>query len=449
MSKYLFVTGRLALRALQKTLSTLDVDGGYRAEALKISVASLMTAEFIAGHLKDINEEVVVIPGLCKGPIELIEHACNCKVLRGPEDLKDLPTFWGAKATRAPCNPKLKILAEIVNAPRMTITEILNRAAYYKSSGAEIIDIGTDVYGEFKKLSEVVRALKDEGYRVSIDSLKANDISTAVNAGADMVLSINSSNIDIASDLDCSLVVIPDEDRELPPLFNNLEKLLSLKKDIVVDPILPPLMFGFTEGIVRYASVREQFPGIPMLMGAGNVTELTDADSTGVTAVLAGIATELDIDFVLTTEAGCRTRGAVRELDIGRRLMHAAKESGIPPKHLGYSLLTVKDPQMSFYTEEELREMQSHVTDRNYRIFTDGRDIYVFNAQTFVRCSDAASLFGQLTNVDPGHAFYLGKELHKAELALKLGKKYVQDSDLRWGYLNSLADDEKRLRAAK
>lgn len=320
----------------------------------------------------------------------------------------------------------------------MTITEILNRAAYYKNNGAGIIDIGTDVYGDFSNLAEVVHALKDEGYLVSIDSLRQKDILTAVNAGADMVLSINSSNMTIARDLDCTLVVIPNEDRGLQSLFANAEKLLALNKHIAIDPILPPLMFGFTEGIVRYAKVREQFPLVPVLMGSGNVTELTDADSAGVHAVIVGMATELNIDYLLTTECSTRTRWAVKEIDIAKRLMHTAKESAVLPKRLDDSLLTIKDPSVPSYTETELREMQSFVTDKNYRIFIDSHEIYIFNAHTFISGHDAASLFKQLPDMDSSHAFYLGRELYKAELALRLGKKYVQDSDLRWGYLSRM-----------
>ena len=36
---------------------------------------------------------------------------------------------------------------------------------------------------------------------------------------------------------------------------------------------------------------------------------------------------------------------------------------------------------------------------------------------------------------EPAHAFYLGYELAKAVTALTLGKDYVQDQALRWGFL--------------
>jgi dihydropteroate synthase-like protein len=236
-------------------------------------------------------------------------------------------------------------------------------------------------------------------------------------------------------------VLIPDDGGDLPTLLANAERLLALGKQVVIDPLLPPLLLGFTDGILRYAAVRKQFPNVPMLMGCGNVTELADADSTGLNAVLIALATELDIDYVLTTEASPRTRGAVKEIDRARRLMHAAKEWGVVPKHLDDSLLTIKDPATPSCTEAELREMQSLVTDANYRIFTAEGRICVFNAHRFICHPDAASVGNELALTDPAHAFYLGKELYKAELALRLGKKYVQDSELRWGYLSDAHSD--------
>jgi hypothetical protein len=40
--------------------------------------------------------------------------------------------------------------------------------------------------------------------------------------------------------------------------------------------------------------------------------------------------------------------------------------------------------------------------------------------------------------MDPSHAFYLGYELARAEIALHLGKQYVQDAPMRWGLLGEL-----------
>ena len=80
--------------------------------------------------------------------------------------------------------------------------------------------------------------------------------------------------------------------------------------------------------------------------------------------------------------------------------------------------------------------MQAKVRDRNYRIFADLNSIYVFNNRLFVKDTDIQAIFDQLNVEDASQAFYLGRELHKALLAVQLGKKYVQEEDLRWGYLS-------------
>ena len=157
-------------------------------------------------------------------------------------------------------------------------------------------------------------------------------------------------------------------------------------------------------------------------MGIGNITELTDADTTGMNALLIGFCQELGIRHVLTTEVIPWARGSVREVDVARRLMYAARQRGVLPKHVDDRLLTVKDARPKYYTEAELRELHRAITDPNFRIATTREAICVFNNQLFVSGTDIQALFEQLGVEDPAHAFYLGKELMKARLALLLGK---------------------------
>ena len=175
-------------------------------------------------------------------------------------------------------------------------------------------------------------------------------------------------------------------------------------------------------------------------MGIGNITELTAADSTGVNAVLVAICQELGVRAVLTTEVIPWARGAVREVDVARRLMHYAVTHRSVPKKVDDRLVTVKDPAVLTYSEAELRELQSKITDPNFRIFTDRETITVLNAERFVRGTDIQDIFAQLGVEEPTHAFYLGKELAKARLALTLGKTYRQEGSLSWAYLARPAD---------
>jgi dihydropteroate synthase len=182
-----------------------------------------------------------------------------------------------------------------------------------------------------------------------------------------------------------------------------------------------------------------------MLMGIGNLTELTAADSTGVNAVLVAICQELGIRAVLTTEVIPWARGAVREVDVARRLMHYSVTQRTIPKGVDDRLVTVKDPAMLTYSEEELRSLQAGITDPNFRIFADREGITVLNNERFVRSTDLGRLgdiLAQLGVDEVTHAFYLGTELARASLAVTLGKTYRQDETLSWGYLTP-SDDVK------
>src|SRR5207244_3626746 len=118
-----------------------------------------------------------------------------------------------------------------------------------------------------------------------------------------------------------------------------------------------------------------------------------------------------------------------------RRLMYHAVTHKTLPKGVDDRLVTVKDPTMLVYAEAELRELQRAVTDPNFRIFTDQDTITVFNNERFVRGTDIREIFAQLGVDEASHAFYLGRELMKAKLAITLGKTYRQEGALQWGYL--------------
>jgi hypothetical protein len=163
--------------------------------------------------------------------------------------------------------------------------------------------------------------------------------------------------------------------------------------------------------------------------------KLTAADSTGVNALLIAVCQELAVRTVLTTEVIPWARGAVREVDVARRLMHYAVTERTIPKGIDDRLVTTKDAVLLSYTEDELRALQARITDPNFRIFADRDAITVFNAERFVRGTDIQEIFERLDVDEPRHAFYLGKELARASLARTLGKTYRQERPLSWGYL--------------
>ncbi len=435
----LFVTGRLAADALRRTLGRLDLDFDHEVLVLDGSVAALMRTEWIARRLPgDCGCGQVVIPGLCRGDLTPIEAKAGAPVVRGPKDLKDLPVFLGHELDLEGYGEyKTRILAEVVEAYRLPFSEILAQAEYYRASGADIIDLGAPPMEEFPGVGGVVAGLKERGFAVSIDSFHEATIREADEAGVDLLLSVNAQNAELVPHLRCKVVVIPDFGEGLESLERNVATVEALGATYVIDPILDPLSFGFTESLGRFAETRRRHPDAEMLMGLGNLTELTDADSVGINAVMAGVVAELGIDYVLTTEVISWARGAVRELDLARRLMHYAVTTRVLPKGLDGRLVALKDTPFEWYAEDELRDMQREVRDRHYRIFTDERRVYVFNRDTFLCGRDPHELFAALDVSDAGHAFYLGCELERAALAVRLRKKYTQESPLDWGYLSA------------
>ena len=63
---------------------------------------------------------------------------------------------------------------------------------------------------------------------------------------------------------------------------------------------------------------------------------------------------------------------------------------------------------------------------------------------------EAFALYDKLgVDKDGPHAFYLGAELARAEIAWRLGKRYAQDEPLEWGVAaDAPADDRTRLKEA-
>lgn len=450
--RVLFVTGKLAEPALRRTLADMAPPFAADVAVLKITVAALMTTPWIARFLEVPPEtDLVLIPGLCEGDPSVIEHAVGVPTEKGPKDLRQIPRHFG-QAAAAPDygGYAIEILAEINNAPKLSRDAIRRAAAAYRTSGADVIDLGCTPGVPFPALADVVRELRADGFRVSVDSFDPEEIRTAVRAGAELVLSVNASNLGVARDVAAAggrVVVIPDFDAGLDTLDRNIEQLGAWGVPFLVDPIIEPIGFGFMASLERYADVHRRHPGAGQMMGVGNITELTAADTTGVNALLLAIAEEVGVRAVLTTEVIPWARGAVREIDVARRLMHYALEQKRVPKGIDDRLVTVKDPEVLAYSEAELRELHAAVTDPNFRIFADEEAITVFNNELFVRGTDIQEIFGRLGVDEATHAFYLGRELMKAKLALTLGKTYRQEGALAWGYLTP--PDDPRSEHAK
>src|SRR5688572_29768497 len=416
---------------------------------MRITVAALMTADWIAKRL-EVPDGVtrIMIPGSCQGDVAALSEHFDVPAEKGPADLKRLPAHFGQADARSRYGGRdIRVFAEINNVPHLDRGRILEAASYYRDSGADVIDLGLSLDRKWlDEGPEVIADLKARGFTLSIDTLDPDEILMADEAGIDYVLSLCGQNLHVADTLRATPILIPDTPDDLDSLDATIARLQELGKPFMADPIIEPIGSGFAASLGRYLETRRRHPDVEMLMGIANLTELTEADTTGVTALLLGFCQELGIRNVLTTEVIHWARGAVREAVLAAQLMYFAQQEGTPPKHVDGRLLTIKDDEVSPYTEAELRELQARITDPNIRIFADSDRIYAFNAERFVTGTDINAIFDELGVDEHTHAFYLGKELMKASIARRLGKNYRQESPLDWGYLTFDEPRRERVR---
>ncbi|MCP8321175.1 MAG: dihydropteroate synthase-like protein [archaeon] len=517
--KVLLITGQLAKNLVKRYASESNVE--FKVEDLPMSVASLLTPRYILRELKTREVkgfDMVIIPGLVSGDTSSIDEV-GIPAFKGPRYAADIPLVLDMiekvklsktlpadsllkeelrrraieeikavdkrkeELMRNPWNMLIKnlaigrdfpsrIMAEIVDAPRLTDEEIMKKARYYASSGAEIIDVGMMV-GEprpddAKRAVKAIRSAVDS--LISIDTLDPKEAEAAVSAGADLILSVDGSNAEKMASFasDVAVVIIPtDHIRQLFPkeplervnlIEENIRKAKNLgMKNIIADLILDPIISpGFLDSIVAFYEFRKKEPNMPLLMGIGNITELTDADTVGANALLAGIASELGAGILLTTEVSDKARGSVRELSLASRMMFLAKKRSSVPKDMGLDMIIMKDKKSKEEPydrriEEGVKIIESKKAGLKkfdqkgcFKILLDRDENEIialyYPSYKFDKCTliikgkEAEEIYR--TIIDLGlvslydHAAYLGSELQKAQIALNTGKSYLQDIPL-------------------
>jgi dihydropteroate synthase-like protein len=434
--RILFLTGHLARPRLERILAEMD-GVGFACSVLDVGVkvAALMTEAIILRRLpRPIEADRVMVPGRCRADLDRLATELGVPVVRGPDEVQDLPSFFGRHGRGVDLSRyDVRIFAEIVDAPTLDVDTIVARARAMRAAGADVIDIGCLPDTPFPHLADAVRAVRATGCDVSVDSANLEELQCGAKAGARFLLSLTEANLDIADETGAVSVLVPARHGELESLLRAAEAADRRGISAILDPVLDPIHFGFMGSLGRYAELRRRLPAAEMLMGTGNLTELTDVDSVGVTAALLGICSELFIRNVLAVQVSSHTRRTVEEHDAARRLMFAARDDASLPKGYGSALLALHDKKPFPNSSAEIAELAGQVRDANFRIEVAEDGIHVFNRRIHRVAPNAMALFTELgVEQDGPHAFYLGTELMKAEIAWRLGKRYAQDAPLDW-----------------
>ncbi len=357
----------------------------------------------------------------------------------------------------------MRVLAEIANAPLLSREELINRAKYFVDNGAQMIDIGM-IAGETRaeEIPEMVKTLKEnlDGISVSIDTLNPLEIKAAVEAGVDMVLSLDLGNYEdvlpLLKEKNIPAVILPTNfsknwtpetvEERVSALEELMEKCEGI--DVIADLILDPVNSqSIVESIIACHEFKKRNK-VPLFFGVGNVTELLDTDSVGVNALLSGIAMELGASILFTPEESGKTIGSVHELAISSKMMFLAKNRGSIPKDLGINLILLKDKRKGESITEEV-DAQVVKGAEDYKFTQDPQGSFKITIENglikavhyvkmkpdlIIEGKTAKSVYdeiikkGRVSRIE--HAAYLGAELQKAEIAAVLNKNYVQDFSL-------------------
>lgn len=450
--KILFLTGHLAEPRLKAVLEGMKPEFEWRVEDIGVKVAALMTEDIIMRRLEDARgADKILLPGRCRGDLDKLSAHYGVPVERGPDEVKDIPVFFG-RARRASDMSKydINIFAEIIDATAMSVEDILASAEDYSHRGADVIDLGCLPDTPFPHLEDTVKALKEYGYKVSVDSADPEELLRGGRAGADYLLSLDETRLHIADEVSSVPVLIPATHGDMDSLRRAMAVLDEKGLPYLADPVLDPINFGFMTSLERYAQLRRERPDVDILLGTGNLTELTEADTTGITATLIGIASELNIKNVLVVQVSPHTRRTYEEHDAARRLMFASRADGELPKGYTDELLGLHAKRPFPLTPEEIAENAAAVRDKNFRIDVAEDGVHIYNRDGHHVAEDIFEFFPRLDlEGDAGHAFYLAAELAKAEIAWRLGKRYAQDEPLDWGVAaDKPSEDRTRLKEA-
>lgn len=497
------VTGRLAEEMVREAV-------GDRADVLvmDVDVASFITPKMLR-EAGPSGYDIILIPGAITADFGPVSFELETKIRLGPKHAIDLrhvlPLLESVElsATVPACvlleermreeakasierleaeatapmvikgvkvggNSRMKVLAEIVDATRFDDSALAEKVRHYEKEGADMIDLGIPLDANPADVARAVMVAKAAtSLPVSVDTLRADLLKAGIEAGCDLILSLDGSNLndvaEIAAFAGVPSVVLPGPETTLS---ENLRRALALGVSAMADPVLSPPLMGLAESIGRYAEFHQASPDVPLFFGVGNVTELLDADSQGANGLLAAIGSEVGASVLFTPEYSEKARGSIRELRTASEMMLLAGARRSPPKDLGLDLLVLKEKHRR--PEEEMPStfmavgaatglgaggMEGEVDDDGEEAGNEGRGrhwemdpagsfrIGVAHGKIVVR-HDSATLVGRSAReimaeiVDRGlvtrldHAGYLGRELEKAETALKLGRSYSQDEPL-------------------
>ncbi|WP_292424480.1 dihydropteroate synthase-like protein [Methanoregula sp.] len=468
--RILLPTGAATAETVRRAAAGFDADVVVTGK-----IASFLTPHALRELIQKSAYDAVVVSGMCTVSFEQVERETGVPVYRGPRHAADLAgilplvgkvplsrtvpadDFLAAgkakdamalvvaaekdaepefviRGVKIGGNARMKVLAEIMDADR--VEDIAGRVEQYFAQGADIVDLGFGFDATPADVKRVFSGLEGIDGPLAVDT-QDPDLIRAALFRADLVLSLQETNIpkvgkDVAR-AGVAAVIVPGGSTLSKNIARARRAGISC---IIADPLLQPVGSGLVTSLRQFNDY-----GCPLFFGAGNVVELLDADSVGANALLAGMAKEVGASVIFSSEHSDKTRGSIREMRKATEMMVLARDRPYP-KDLGIDLLVLKEkrsrrePALEYESATVAKTMPNEITydpKGNFRIGIEGNQIVaVINGKAVkgTRWQDVLSTLlseGHVSLLD--HAGYLGRELYKAELAIRYGRSFEQDGE--------------------
>jgi len=480
--------GLLTSRSAKGIIEDVVRSSGIKADIVEVPVPviSFLSTRTIAKIISSRRElydrlsrcDVILIPGRVRGDAGEIERVLGKPVYKGPRDIGYIPSaikhlYDGGVLDRVrPAEeflagldaghgyeaaftvngleiplrgPPVHVVAEVH--PDVGVDSVVDVVERYLRDGAKIILVGASHEMDPDSLSERIRIARDAGAGIVFSEAPSRTHARAViDEGVDG-LSVSPEVLAPILDLIDSGHAIIIGDRDLGRIRAGLELLDEVGVSrVIIDPVLGLPLLDLSKSIARYIEAR----GIskPLLFTAANVTEEIEADTHGVHAVLASIAVEVGASLYLVVEETYKSIHGVAEATEALRISSLAWEKRSTPRGLYSRLYVVKQPTPPAGVQrlpgaERVGYIEPRM-DRNgfIEVYVDhGRgvigaiyrrlpDMSVEAAVEGVHPNSVARALIRRIGLDPEHAAYLGIELEKAYIALRLGLSYTQDEDV-------------------
>ncbi|MEI7855921.1 MAG: dihydropteroate synthase-like protein [Methanomicrobiales archaeon] len=468
--RILLPTGAATEDMVRKAVAGFDADVVVSGE-----IASFLTPHKLHTLIQKGIYDLVIVSGMCTASFEKVERESGVPVYRGPRHAADLALIlpllgsitlsrtvpadefltakkagdaifqvdlWEREAdadflirgVKIGGGSRMKVLAEIMDAHRCEA--LYEKVERFFFAGADIVDLGFGFDATPADVSRVFSLVADIDRPLAVDTQDPELIRAALGR-ADIVLSLQEKNITLigseVGDAGIAAVIVPGG--------SSLKKNIALAKKagitcIIADPLLQPVGSGLVASLNHFKNV-----GHPLFFGAGNVVELLDADSIGANALLAGMAKEVGASVIFSSEHSDKTQGSIGEMRRAVEMMVLTRDRPYP-KDLGIDLLVLKEkrrrrePPVEFDSVLAAKKMPDDIIydpKGNFRIGIEGDWIIAAingKAVRGKRWQDVLSTIisqGDVTLLD--HAGYLGRELYKAELAIRYGRSFEQDGE--------------------